>query len=216
MLCDALRDGPVPRGSLAVHRRLFSAGGPASDGCGDARSATRAQRVLCAARADSTFLFFFLRTSGQSARAGRGVDVRDSNARAAQAARAAVSGVGDHDAAARREGAAAGVCDRASARAAAAARRGDAVRSVLCSLRCAVWTPLAFAFQRLSTAVCCWRAQWWRKTPELQRFPVICLSGMARRCIASYQTYINQVGCLAVGVRSVQVGGGHHRRSTVF
>ena len=35
--------------------------------------------------------------------------------------------------------------------------------------------------------------EYWRKHPEFQRFPIICLSGMAKRCIASYQTYINQM-----------------------
>jgi len=30
----------------------------------------------------------------------------------------------------------------------------------------------------------------WRKHPELHKYPVICLSGMAKRCIATYQTYI--------------------------
>jgi len=35
--------------------------------------------------------------------------------------------------------------------------------------------------------------EYWKKNPELQRFPIVCLSGMAKRCIASYQTYINQM-----------------------
>mmetsp|Transcript_13034 Transcript_13034/g.45844 ORF Transcript_13034/g.45844 Transcript_13034/m.45844 type:complete len:741 (-) Transcript_13034:420-2642(-) len=35
--------------------------------------------------------------------------------------------------------------------------------------------------------------EYWRKNPELHRYPIICLSGMAKRCIASYQTYINQM-----------------------
>ncbi|KAJ1477681.1 beta-lactamase-like protein [Baffinella frigidus] len=35
--------------------------------------------------------------------------------------------------------------------------------------------------------------EYWRKNPELQRYPIVCLSGMAKRCIASYQTYINQM-----------------------
>ena len=35
--------------------------------------------------------------------------------------------------------------------------------------------------------------EYWRKHPELQKYDIICLSGMAKRCIASYKTYINQM-----------------------
>jgi cleavage and polyadenylation specificity factor subunit 3 len=36
--------------------------------------------------------------------------------------------------------------------------------------------------------------EYWRKHPELQKYDIICLSGgIAKRCIASYQTYINQM-----------------------
>jgi cleavage and polyadenylation specificity factor subunit 3 len=33
----------------------------------------------------------------------------------------------------------------------------------------------------------------WRNHPELHKYPVICLSGMAKRCIATYQHYISQM-----------------------
>ena len=33
----------------------------------------------------------------------------------------------------------------------------------------------------------------WKRNPDLHRFPIICLSGMAKRCIASYRTFIYQM-----------------------
>ena len=35
--------------------------------------------------------------------------------------------------------------------------------------------------------------EYWRKHPELHKFPIICLSGMAKKCIETYKTYINQM-----------------------
>jgi len=35
--------------------------------------------------------------------------------------------------------------------------------------------------------------EYWRKQPELHKYPIICLSAMAKKCIVSYQTYINQM-----------------------